>query len=191
MSRVTLARWWPVLTAITLGAPALALGAPVPHDKPLWILSLNYGYGQMKLVGDPLNRENGYGPGYRLDYVTAPGVMMGLDLKNWTASDSGLSRSLRVFTATLTKFPAGRGFFVRGGAGVCTTSQETTVFDASGVSSTVTQEDGGFAVSAATGYELRIRKNFALGLEAEYSHLGMAQQGGYLTTGILHLGWTW
>ena len=188
MKRVPLSRLFPLWIVFGLALPAHGEAAPPPAAPTTWVLSLHVGGGNLSMEGDSLGRDSGTVTQLRFGHVVAPGVVAGIQVRGWGGAKSGLTRQVEVVAMTATGYPAGRGFYVRGGAGVCAVRQE---FLAPGATATVWNHDGGFATTAAAGFDLRIKRLFGVGADVEYARVVAAHLGGNLVTAALGLNIYW
>jgi len=181
MSRFAFSRLQPLWIAAALALPLRGEAAEPLARTQAWVMSIHYGAGNLSMDGDSLSRDFGIGQQFRLGHVVGPGLIAGLEVRSWTAQEPDtmrgttqgvpqLSRGVRLFTMTMTKFPSASGLYARGGAGISTLRQEFLVHDpAGGASEEVTKQDVGFAVTAAGGWEYRFRSRISAELEAEYA----------------------
>jgi hypothetical protein len=186
-----------------LAALASQAEAAPASGRETWVLNFNYGAGNLSMEGDSLGRDFGMGPLLRLGHIVEPNITAGFQARAWNSSESDsthgsntgttdLTRNVQIFTMTVTMFPAGLGFYARGGAGVCKVRQEFLVHDPLGGPSVVKAfEDAGFAVTAAGGWEYRARRRLGLALDVEYTRFVAAHIGGNLFsyTGGLNYYW--
>ena len=179
MKRIPLSRFFPLWIALALAPPALGEAAPQTAAPHAWVLSIHVGGGKLSMEGDSLGRDSGVMTRLSLGHVVAPGVVAGFQARGWGGTKSGLTRQIQVVTVTASGYPGGRGFYARGGAGVCAVRQE---FLAPGASATVCHHDGGFAATAAAGLDVRIRRTLGLGIDVEYARVVAAHIGGNLVT---------
>lgn len=193
MSRVPRSRLLPlwIVSALALSSPGEA--QPKPAATQAWVMSLHYGGGNGP-VDPSVNPDSlvfGSLTQVRFGRVVEPGVVAGLQAKAWT-STADLSRQVRLFTMTATGYPTGNGFYLRGGAGVCTVRQEFLAPDPEGGPAVVaTRQDAGFAATAAAGWEHKIRRGFGVGVDVEYARFVAGHVGGnlYTYTAGLNLYW--
>jgi hypothetical protein len=190
-----MSRWLSRSSLLWIGC-ALALAAraeAAPAGGGVgWVISFSYGAANLSMDGDSLGRDFGMGPQLRLGHIVDPRFTAGFQARSWNASEkdslhgsttgtADLGRNVQIFTMTATMFPAGPGFYVRGGAGVCKVRQEFLVHNPLGGPSEVKAfDDGGFAVSAAGGWEYRLKPRFGLALDAEYTRFVANHIGGNL-----------
>jgi hypothetical protein len=186
---------------------ALALApraeAAPASGREAWVLNFNYGAGNLSMEGDSLGRDSGMGPQLRLGHIVDPNFTAGFQARAWNSSGSDslhgstsgtadLIRNVQIFTMTATMFPAGLGFYARGGAGVCKVRQEFLVHDPLGGPSVIkAYEDSGFAVTAAAGWEYRVRRRLGLPLDVEYTRFVAAHVGGNLFSYTAGLNYYW
>lgn len=183
---------------------ALAL-APRAEAAPAsaWVLNFNYGAGNLSMEGDSLGRDFGRGPQLRLGHIVDPNFTAGFQARAWNASETDslhgsttgtadLTRNVQIFTMTATMFPTGLGVYVRGGAGVCKVRQEFISHDPLGGPSVVkAYDDAGFAVTAAVGWEYRLRRRLGLPLDVEYARFVAAHVGGNLFSYTVGINYYW
>ena len=161
---------------------------PKPLAPYAWVLSLHAGGGNLSMEGDSLGRDSGIMTQVRLEHLVAPGVVAGFQARGWSAAKSGLDRQLQILTVTAAGYPGGRGFYLRGGAGVCTARQQ---FLAPGALAAVWHQDGGFAATAAAGLDFRFRRTVGAGIDVEYARVVAAHIGGNLITYTVGLKTYW
>jgi len=188
MKRIPLSRLFPLGIALALALPARGQAASAPPAPATWVMSIHVGAGNLKMDGDSLGRDSGTMTQLRLGHVVAPGVVAGFQARGWGGTKSGLSRQVQVITVNATGYLPGRGFYGRAGAGVCAVRQE---FLAPGATASVWSHDGGFAATAAAGFDLRIKRMFGVGADVEYARVVAAHLGGNLVTGALGLNIYW
>ncbi len=193
MSRISLSKFLPlwIVGALALSSPGEA--QPKPAATPAWVMSLHYGGGNGPF--DPSVSPDSLVFGtltqVRFGRVVETGVVAGLQAKTWT-STADLSRQVRLFTMTATGYPAGNGFYLRGGAGVCMVRQDFLAPDPGGGPAVVAvRQDAGFSATAAAGWERKIRRKFGVGVDVEYARFVAAHIGGnlYTYTAGLNLYW--
>jgi len=189
MKRIPLSRSLPLWILLALAPPAHGETAPRPAEPHAWVLSLHVGGGNLTMEGDSLGRDSGIMTHLRLGHIVAPGVIAGFQARGWGATKSGLDRQLQIITVTAAAYPVGRGFYVRVGAGVCAARQQFLFYappvppDTLGAAPVpVWRQDGGFASTAAAGFDVRIRPAIALGIDVEYARVVAAHIGGHLIT---------
>ena len=172
MSRHTLAKFCLAFLAIAVLTPATAAAAE-SGGRSGWTFGLNYGAGTFDMKGDPLNRDLGTVMHVRAGYFVTPDVAMGLEGRNWSAADSGLTRALRIVTASAAFYPTARNIFLTCGLGVASTTQQVVFADpVAGTRTTVSHEQSGFAAAVGVGSEMKVYRRIGLGLGVEYSHVG-------------------
>jgi len=195
MLRQPLSRCRPLWIACALGlafaARAEAAGKP-PAGPVAWVLSFDYGAGNLSMEGDSLGRDFGLGMQLRLSHILNSKFQTGFQMRAWNSSENDslhgsstgfpqLTRTIQVLTMTGTMYPGGKGPYVRGGAGICRVRQEFLVHDPlGGPSVQQTHEDAGFAVVAGGGWEYRLRQKLGLVLDGEYTRLVADHVGGNL-----------
>jgi hypothetical protein len=186
-----------------LAALASRAEAAPASGRETWVLNFNYGAGNLSMEGDSLGRDFGMGPQLRLGHVLDGHYTAGFQARAWNSSESDslhgsatgtadLTRNVQIFTMTATMFPTGLGFYVRGGAGVCKVRQEFASHDPLGGPSVVkANDDAGFAVTAAGGWEYRARRRLGLALDVEYTRFVAAHIGGNLFSYTAGLNYYW
>ena len=173
---------------VTAPKPEAAKPA-TPHS---WVLSLHVGGGHLSMEGDSLGRDAGRMEQLRLGHIVAPGVVAGFQYRGWGASKSGLDRQMQIVTVTATGYPLGRGFYLRGGGGVCSVRLQFLAPDPRGGSPLkVLHQDAGFAATAAAGFDIRTDRAIGGGIEVEYARVVAAHIGGNLVTYTAGLNWSW
>ena len=193
-----------IVCALAIAFAARAEAAAKPPARPAgWVLNFNYGAGHLSMDGDSLGRDSGLGFQFRLSHILDSKFQTGFQARAWNSSEkdsllgstSGfpdLTRTVQVITMTGTIYPAGKGAYVRGGAGICRVRQEFIVHDPlGGPSAQQTHEDAGFAVVAGGGWEYRWRPKLGLVLDGEYTRLVADHVGGNLFTYTAGLNLYW
>jgi opacity protein-like surface antigen len=215
MSRFSLSTLRPLWIACALALPLAGQAAaqpapptptppPAPSARPAaWVLSFNYGAGNLSMDGDSLNRDFGSQVLLRLGHIVDNRLAAGFQAQSWSASEvdtlrgssagtPDLSRNVLVLTMNITMFPTGAGFYARGGVGICRVREEFLAHDPlGGPSVSRTQEDVGFAVTLGGGYEYRYRRSIGLVLDVDYSRFTADHVSGNLFnyTGGVNLYW--
>ena len=203
--------WIACALALSLATEAAAQAAPpAPAARPAqparpsaWVLSFNYGAGNLSMEGDSLGRDFGTQLLLRLGHVVDSRLAAGFQVQSWSASEvdtmrgttSGipdLSRNVLLVTMNVTMFPTGAGFYARGGAGICKVREEFVAHDPfGGASASKTQDDVGFAATIGGGYEYHYRRSIGLVVDVDYSRFVADHIGGNLFTytGGINLHW--
>ena len=201
MSCLPLSKLRPLWIACALALAARAEAAEPSAVSQAWMLSFNYGGGNLGMGGDSL--DFGLVTRLSLGHIVRRGVMAGFQARSWGTTDTGslpgsspgttdLSHTVLILTMTATMYPKGSGGYVRGGAGVCKVRQEFVTADPLGGPSAVeTHEDAGFAVTAAGGWEHRLRARLGATIDLEYSRFVAAHVGGNLFTYTAGLNYSW
>ena len=191
MLRLQLSRLTPLWIACALAVAAPGEAAQKSAGWMAWVVNFQYGVGRLSMEGDSLNRNFGTSMHMRLGHIVDRGVVAGFDVRSWTdtgtdslrGSTTGatdLKRRVQVFTMTAT-LPLDRGTYVRGGGGICRVWQDFLTHDPlGGDSEAKTHEDVGFAVTAAAGWEYKLRPRLRVPIDVEYTRFVANHVGGNL-----------
>ena len=121
-----------------------------------------------------LSRESGGSGNFRFGWSVTDRMTLGLEnstwLKNYDIAGTSIDATitLNVTTFAMTYFPGNVGFYLRGGLGIGTAGVSYEQGGAKVSGSVV-----GPAILAATGYEWRLTRKFALGPQLQWSFLGI------------------
>lgn len=184
-----------VLLVFTLFAADAAAGTH-PHSRKGFFMGLGLGGGIASVDLVDVSDEDTEGGGVvflRLGGAIRDDLILGLETSGWVKEETvnGVSSdwTLGHVSAALTWFPGNMGVYLRGGVGLAFSSIESR-----GAGIRVTNEEQGFAVIGALGYEWRVTPSFALGPQIEYDYLHIdgdyVNRGGY-TSLSLQLNWYW
>ena len=212
MLRSPLSRLTPLWIACALAAAASGEAAQKPAGPVAWVVNFQYGVGNLSMAGDgreqaqppsdSLGRDFGRSMHLRLGHIVDRGVVVGFDARSWndtgtdtlrgtTAGATDLTRHVQILTMTAT-LPISRGTYVRGGGGICKVRQEFLSHDPlGGASIAKTNEDVGFAVTAAGGWEYKLRPRLGAALDLEYARIVADHVGGNLLTYTAGLNYYW
>ena len=203
MSCLPPSKFRPLWIACALALAARAEAAGKAAGPQAWMLSFNYGGGNLSMEGDSLGRDFGMMSQLSLGHIVRRGVVAGFQARNWSATETDsvrgsapsttdLSRKVLILAMTATVFPKGSGGYVRGGFGVCKVRREFLVHDPlGGPSEPRTYDDSGFAVTAAGGWERKLRSRLGVAIDVEYSRFVAAHIGGDLFSYALGLNYYW
>ena len=153
-----------VIVCMTAGSA----GAQNPPERNGFFLGFNLGGGSAGVSGDS-DRLGGTDLNLRLGGAIKDDLLLGLEISSWIRDESGTTVFFDAYTAALTFFPGNKGFFLRGGVGIGSTSFETDL----GGGVTASKDESGFGAMAAAGYEWRLTKKFALGPQIEFVYLNI------------------
>lgn len=173
------------LIALTTAAPT-ARAQGWDHARDGWMLGLSLGGGgaeaEFDAEGDlaaTSDRTGGVAVGFRAGYALRPDIVLGFEGNGWGRTESAVvpffgnvdvTTTLTVAVVSCTWYPGTGGFFVRGGLGGGTLSQE---IDSGGVS--VTYDASGFGVHGALGYEWRVTRTFAIGPQLDLAWMNIGE----------------
>ena len=172
-----------------------AIAEPKPHDRNGFFIGfgLGGGSGGMEDVDD---RKGGGVGNFRLGYAITPEVTIGLESSAWIwqeeQSGIDLMVSFSVATFGATYWPGNKGVYLKGGVGFGTVSFEESVETSLGTLK-LENDDSGFGLLGAVGYEWRLTKKFALGPEVDFAYLNVGGDVGSANyvAGTLMLNWYW
>ena len=189
----------PLLTALVVAGlilTAATADATQPHDRNGFFIGFGLGGGSASLTNsDGESDSDGGGTGqFRIGGAVTPQLTLGLESASWTHtySEAGVdfTWTFSVGTFGATWFPiVDQGFFVRGGLGFGRAQADLAVG-----SVRVSASEGGLGLLAATGYEWRLTRKFALGPQVELTHIAI---GGdeidsiTVVDGALQFNWYW
>ena len=152
------------------------------------MVGLGYGLGSSKITAGPaLNRlesgwEEGVSPQIRFGRMLGRRLMIGYDQRQWMDEQgfgvNAVRASLQNFAASLTLFPGNPenetgGIYLRGGVGFANARVAVTEDAVGGLDSTHTEQhldEGGLGLMLGGGYEFRIMRSVAAGLEVSAYH---------------------
>jgi len=195
-------RLTPLWIAAALALAARGEAATKSAGRAAWTVNFQYGVGNLDMAGDSLGRNFGTSMHLRMGHIVSHGVIAGFDARFW--SDSGtdslrgsstgttdLNRHIGILAMTGT-VPMSRGVYLRGGGGICRVRQEFLYHDPlGGPSEAKTYEDVGFAVTAAGGWEKKLRPRLGATLDLEFARFVANHVGGNLTTYTAGLNYYW
>ncbi|HET9253507.1 MAG TPA: hypothetical protein VFP58_15445 [Candidatus Eisenbacteria bacterium] len=190
--------------AVLLLAAAL-LGVALPsrclaleeHVRDGWVAGIGFGFGRAKFQGgEALNRidtgwEEGTTPRLRLGHMLGKRVMLGYEQFQWFDEQGLGTAAIRVsaqtFGAALTFFPGNPrgetgGIYLRAGAGFASARIAVMPDAIGGVDTTDTGhheehlDEGGTAFMLGGGYEFRLAKPVALGLDVTAHYHSIKQE---------------
>lgn len=156
--------------AIVLYAASASAGK-YPHDHHGFFLGFNLGGGTADISVpelDDSDREWGGAANLRLGGAIKNNLLLGAETSGWARNENSTTVSLSTIVFAVTYYPGSSGWFLRGGAGFGGTSTEKDTN-----AGTLSNHETGFAMSAATGYEWRLTKKFALGPQVEFVYLNI------------------
>jgi len=188
-----------VALAVTAGG-ALAIE---PHERNGFLIGFNLGGGSAEveweaddLVLSSDDRENGGAGNFRIGYAMTPEVALAFEAHAWARTyDIGAGNeatvSFSVAGPSVTWWPGGQGFFLRGTIGVGRIRVEVDTGPL-----TVTGEDSGLGLALGLGYEWRLTRKFALGIELDGGSVDAGEvDGGDLKANFANLtaalNWYW
>jgi hypothetical protein len=196
MKRAILFSLAAVILACGVGATRAKAGVH-PHSRESFVIGIGVGGGVANIdfvdVSGQDNDENG-GVGYfRFGRAVGDNLILGLEASGWgtekTIDGDDTDWAMGYLAATLTWFPGNGGTYLRGGAGFAGTE-----FKAVQGARTVSEEEDGFVLLGALGYEWRVTKHIALGPQIEYAYLhidgDLVDNAGY-ASGSIQLNYYW
>ena len=161
----------------------LAANATQPHVRTGFTAGVGFGYESVSW-SDGDDRQPAEYSGVtnaRAGWALKPDMVLGIEFWGWATTYEVLAGDFEVpidvklgaVNACVTLFPDAGGFFVRLGAGLAyghvSSDPPSTVTDVVASEETRT----GFAANIAPGYEFRIAKRLALGLQGDIVYLGL------------------
>lgn len=168
-----------------ISGPAFALER---HTREGWVVGVGYGLGWSKIsTGSALGRlnsdwEEGASPEIRIGHMLGKRFLIGYDQRQWFdeqgVGTTGIRASFQNFAAALTYFPGNPdqvtgGIYLRGSVGFANARLAVMPDAVAGIDSTHNEHDldeGGTAFSIGGGYELRVSKSAAVGLDVSFQH---------------------
>ena len=199
--RVPSRAWRGIVLALT----ALLLGAALPspcraleeHVRDGWVAGIGFGLGRAKFQGgESLNRietvwEEGTTPRFRIGHMLGKRVMIGYEQFQWF-DEQGLGNaavrvSAQTFGAALTFFPGNPrgetgGIYLRAGAGFANARIAVMPDAIGGIDTTDTGhheehiDEGGTSLMLGGGYEFRLAKPVALGMDVTAHYHSIKQE---------------
>ena len=158
------------------------------HARDGWVVGVGYGLGYSKIsTGSALGRlesgwEEGASPEIRIGHMLGKRFLIGYDQRQWFDEQgfgtTGIRASFQNYTAGLTFFPGSPdnetgGIYLRGTAGFANARLSVMPDAFAGIDSTHEEEDldeGGTAFSIGGGYEFRIARPVAVGLDVSFQY---------------------
>ena len=175
-------RWMFAITFwVSITLATVARSQPNEHARDGFLMGFNIGGGsaQLEIDADSVevssdDRFGGVAGNFRIGFAVSPTLIIGLESSAWVREEEiegfgdelTQTNTLAVGAFAATWYPGQGGFFLRGGIGFGTYQEEV----ASG-SVTVTFRETGFGVLAATGYEWRLTRSFALGPQLDLAYV--------------------
>lgn len=128
--------------------------------------------------------EGGGTGSFRIGYAPMDEFTIGLESVSWVSSVNGVDWTFSVAGAGGTYYPGNTGFFGKLGVGLA--SIEAKV-------SSVSVSESGFGVLAGTGFEQRLTRKFALGIEVDYAYLNVGDDidSASVINGNVIFNWYW
>lgn len=174
--------WFSLLLGLLLVSTAQA--GQWEHAREGWMVGFGLGGGtaEAKVDGNGVDvssdRSGGGAGSFRVGYAVAPNLVLGLESHAWVrqetetilGTDTDLTTTLSEFTLAATWFPSESGFYLRGGLGGGTISQEVAIGSAN-----VKVEESGFGLIAGIGYEWRLTRTFALGPQLDITYVNIGE----------------
>jgi len=128
---------------------------PAPEHRGFWV---GFGLGGGVNLSDFAEGARAGAGGYvRLGGTISPRFLLGGEISGWGRDIEGSTFTESGVTGIAMFYPAGRGFFVKGGAGFAGWAVSATAG-----STTTTTTAGGFAGTLGAGYDLKIGSNLYL-----------------------------
>jgi len=143
-----------------------------PHQRSGFFIGFNVGAGSADIGfsdAEDTDREWGGNANFRLGGALKNDLLLGAESSAWAKDEDGTTVSLSTITFDVTYYPDDLGFFLRAGIGFATSSVEVDF----GGGLTQTNDDTGFGLTAAMGYEWRLTGKFALGPQVEFAYLNV------------------
>jgi Outer membrane protein beta-barrel domain len=157
------------------------------HVRNGWCVGLGFGNGWANVSWDDYQRQAQWSGmvAARVGYAVHQSLVVSADFQGW-AKDYDLATvqgdvpvNVKLSGATLgvVAFPGNVGFLVKGGLGVAVASVEVTPPSYVDFPTSGTFTDTGIAAMAGMGYEFRLTRTFALGIEFDAMYLGVEGEG--------------
>lgn len=192
-------------TVIILAAAAAHAGEP--PNRTGFFIGFGLGAGNASWDWAAISGDESEGSGvgnFRLGGAVREDLVLGLETwawaKNWDILLDGteiaeLQITFAATTFAATYFPGNKGAFIRGGIGFASAKTELKSDLGSGASVTFDPgTDTGVALLAATGYEWRLTRKFALAPQVQLVYLGISGDvidGVLGIDGTLQFNWYW
>ena len=174
-------RLLPLVMLACAGSPLVAEAAP--HVRTGFCAGVGFGFESVSWSDedDRQPSENSGVMNARAGWAVKPDMVLGVEFWGWAKDVEVLAGDfvvpvevqLGAVTACATLFPDAGGFFVRLGAGLAygqvTVEPPPTVTEVVAGKKTRT----GFAANIAPGYEWRVSKRLAIGLQGDIVYLGL------------------
>ncbi len=153
-----------------------------PHERTGFLIGFDLGGGSAQVdweVDDVTlssDRESGGAGNFRIGYATRPDLAIALEATGWTRTYDVEGTAFEVTTSfsvvgpSLTWYPEAGGFFVRGTIG---SGRVRVEFSGDGIS--IVGEDHGLGAAIAGGYEWRLTRRFALGVQADLGAIDVGE----------------
>jgi hypothetical protein len=190
MSRLSIARCVIVALTVVLSAAPVARAGSHPPDRNGFMIGFGLGGASLGLEGAE-EREGSVTANFRIGYAVRPDLVIHYEGSAWAkmfetpVGDATWSFSTN--TVALTWFPSNMGLFLRGGAGLASARLDV---ETGGV--TISDDEGGFGMLLAGGYEFRLTKKFGLALQAEYTYQSLdTLESANMFGGGLGFNWYW
>jgi hypothetical protein len=192
-----------IVAGLLAALPLLAFGqdASSPRERDRWYIGFGLAAGAGRLTvpsgtatfkdylgGSPTT----LGLNFKVGATITPKILVGLDLTgvNSATNDSGYHASIRIvnYDAMLTWFPAGDGFFLRGGLGL---SRFSYRFDLAGAKGG--NDANGTNLAAGLGYAFWLGRSFNLTVNLDASGQAWSDDAGLRSSSfvLLGLGFDW
>jgi len=164
------------------------------HKRDGWVAGIGFGFGRAKFKGgEALNQidtgwQEGTTPRLRIGHMLGKRVMLGYEQFQWFDEQGFGTTAVRVsaqtFGAALTFFPGNPkgetgGIYLRAGAGFASARIAASEDAIGGVDSTHSEEhldEGGTSIMFGGGYEFRIAKPVALGVDITAHHQSIKKE---------------
>lgn len=177
-----------LLTLTCLAAPSVA--GTHPPDRNGFMIGFGVG-GSSAGLEDADGREASGTFNFRIGYAVRPDLVLHYEGAAWSKTFDGalgdLTWTFSTNTAALTYYPPNTGLFLRGGVGFGTASAELAI---GGIK--VSDDETGFGLLVATGWEWRLTDKFALAPQVEFDYQVLDQLGSAnLIGGGLNFNWYW
>lgn len=165
-----------LMTLIALLEATYARAGPHSHTRDGVVYGIDFGWGwtQAQITENGTTLNSGWVDdltgGLRVGFAPADNLVYGLEIGGWAEHTGLLDESIYWIQAAARYYPAGQGFWVKGGAGL-----GTLQIDYVTPAAFISKSSSGLAWNAGLGYEMRIKPTLALGLIYDYHHVSVGE----------------